>query len=339
MLTDQSIQVDYGKIDTKDQKALDKRLANKVNILNKFLTDHGDILKIRVQQHGKSLYMIELNLLNSSTLHSTGKGDNISKALENAFTPLKENLLQQLNKQKIKYDKSPRQQRSQILNQAYGKLQEHISISDKVSFNKQLIPLIKDLNLYIARRIKYAHLIGMDKDRKITTAEMVSRTIEIVYSQFQTKPKDFTLEHWLFALADQELSDAFNENLFEQQHLEDWDKYVERALADMDENISISAEGNPELTEDLDDTENINNLFPNKFSYEFDYDQNLTDKNQISKIMKELAKLPSLKRSVFELFAIEGFSVKEIAKIKNKKKEDIDAIVNDVRVFLKSSLN
>jgi len=335
MLTDQSIQIDYGKLDKRDRSAFDKRLTKKISIFNKHLeSSTQDKLKIRIQQPKQSQYFVDITLFNSHTIHSNGKGDEVGKALENAFTPLKENLLQQINKNKEVHEKTPRQIRSFILNQAYGDLQKYVGKGDRNSFTKSLIPLLKDLKFYISRRLRYAHLIGMDKDRDITSGEMLNETVKTAYEKLNTKPIDFSLEHWLFGLSDEVLSSALDEAMFEKQHLKDWDDYVDRAVADMDVEITTSAEGNPELVENLDDRELITSTISDQFGYEIDYDKNLSDKERLLTIMKILAKMPSLKRSIFELHTIDGFSLDEIAKIKNIKKYDAEKMVEEVRTEL-----
>ncbi len=333
MLTDQSIQIDYGKIEQRDISAFDKRLTKKLEILNKHLkSSDPDKLKIRIQQPKESQYYVDLTLFNSITIHTNGKGNNVVIALENAFTPLKENLLQQLNKQKDKQaDRSPRQLRSQTLNQAYGTLQNLVVTQDIKSFSKELLPLLKDLKAYIFRRLRYAHLIGLDKDRTVTSSEVLNKTVETAYKRFDSKRVDVSLEHWLFAIADQILSNDLKEADFESAHMEDWDDYVDAALSDMDQQFTISAEGNPEMVEDLDDTNNSLNIDAEQMGFTVNYIENMSNKDQVVKIMKALSKIPPSKRKIFELHAIEGFSEEEISRIHGIKPKQVQETIDEVR--------
>jgi len=340
MLTDQSIQVDYGKLDSSDIKALNIGLTKKVTIINKHLTNNVLVykLKVRIQQPKSSQYIVDLSLLNSVTLHTSGRANSIIVALENAFNPLRENLLQHINKTKESHENITRRQRAQRLNNAIGSLDQYIQKEDKQSFTKALIPLLEDLKKYIQRRLRFTRLLGRNIDNSIKSTEVVNQVVVQAYENFKNRPKDLSLEHWLFYLADITLEKLFKEAQFEQEHLEDWDKYIEQAIESMDQQMTMSAEGSPELVENLDDVEEIQAYSPDQLGYEVNYTDNLSDKNRLAKILKMLAKLPVSKRSVFDLHTVEGFSISEIAKMKNDKRGNIEAIILEVRNYLRNKL-
>jgi len=335
MLDDQAIQIDYGKLDSRNRKAFDTRLAKKIITLNKHLkySKMPDRLKVRIQSPKNSQYIIDLTLLNDLIIRGRGEGNTVVKALEIAFDPLRENLLKIMERNKKQHFHSSRQKRSQILNSAYDSLNLTIKRQSKKDFSLLLTPLLHDLRVYIKRRLNYARQLKIEGALEITINEILNQVVEKAFTQFEQKKSDFSLEHWLFYLSDSVLDENLKESAFEAKHLEDWDKYLQQAIDDQDETMTMSAEGVPELVENLDEADE-NLLNPSQLGYEIDYHKNLSDKDKIKSIKRILAKLPVLKRSIFELSVIDGFANEEIAKIKNLKPTEVSMIIDETRDFI-----
>jgi len=341
MLTDQSIQLDYGRLNKSEYKIFDKRLSRKLIILNKYLAHFQEDtnLKIKIEhtQHGQATVVLRLLLRKVIVAKATAKL--AVQALEQAFDALKENLLQMMDQVKQHHEYSPRSKRSQLLNSAYEKLVPIVIKQDKNTFGKELLPLLNDLASYIKRRLRFAKYIGIKELTDFKSPEIVNQVVLAAFNQFMKKPRDFSLEHWLFQLADKQLDKILKEAIFESKHLRDWDKFVQKAIDDMDEQMSMSAEGSVELVENLDDLDRplTENFLPT-LEYQTDYEQNLSNKEQLAKIVKLLAKLPVENRSIFDLNTVEEFSIDEIAKIKNMKKAEVEDIISKIRKMLREKL-
>lgn len=197
-------------------------------------------------------------------------------------------------------------------------------------FFSEITPLLSSLKSYIKRRLRIAYLSLQIRTPAYTTGDILDEVLLLAYAHYKQRPKDLTLEQWLYRLANEVLEKRLHRQAAidsKRMSLEDLEGSELRGL---EEPITSDAEGEVTLVEDLDDGEYHANDFIPPASAE-NPEQILDRKETILQILYALSRVPERDRIVFELFAIEGFSKQEVAKMLDISPEEVERAVKTVR--------
>jgi RNA polymerase sigma factor (sigma-70 family) len=211
-------------------------------------------------------------------------------------------------------------------------LQELASAGRKREFFAQVLPLLDSLKSYIKRRLRVAYL-SLDITTPIYTSDdILNAAILKAYKEYARKPKELTLEQWLYQIANDILDRYIHRRHAtdrRRRSLEHLRQAELRTLAEVDD-ITADVEGEIYFAEDLDDSE----IPPRDFDAPADTsnpEEILEEKEELEQLFRALAKIPVRERIVFELSAVEAFSDDEVAKIANVPPEQVPRIVQQVR--------
>jgi RNA polymerase sigma factor (sigma-70 family) len=205
------------------------------------------------------------------------------------------------------------------------------NVQKKQEFFQQIIPLLNPLKTYIKRRLRIAYLDLQVRTPVYTSDDILDRVVLRAYENYEKKPADLTLEQWLYRIANEIL-----ENYLHRRHSTDvrrrsLETLQQKELSTLEEQpITADVEGEPWLPEDLDDSEIPEREF-NAPADEDDPEKQLERDEEVSQILRALSHVPERDRIVFELFAVEGFSKEEVAKIYNVPPDEVPRIADRVR--------
>jgi RNA polymerase sigma factor (sigma-70 family) len=225
-----------------------------------------------------------------------------------------------------------RNQQGEGLRDKEAELRELASRGKKEEFFNAIASRLGPLKDYIRRRLRVAYLEQQLRTPVYTTGDILDWVFLRAYEHFNRKPKDLTLEEWLYRIT----HEILDEYLTKQgrldkgrRSLEDLNKKELRTLEEV-EKMTADVEGEPYLVEDLDDSEYQRpNLNPPVD--EDNPEQELEREEEITGILQALSRIPTQDRIVFDLFAMEGFSKEAVARIANVPAEEVPRIAQRVR--------
>jgi RNA polymerase sigma factor (sigma-70 family) len=208
----------------------------------------------------------------------------------------------------------------------------------KDDFFERIIPLLGPLRQYIERRFRVAYLERLLAESANTSADILDEVVLSAYQNFDKKPKDLSLEQWLYRLANEKLDSYFRKVSSLTRRRDSLESLAEKEESTLDEKITADAEGEVLLQEDLPDTEY--HLRP-EFTlpaYQSDPTKVIERQEQMRSIMSALARFSQIERVIFELYAIEGFSNEDIAKIVGLSPEVVRRAIDQVRKELQKAV-
>ena len=229
---------------------------------------------------------------------------------------------------------SRRTQQETSLKDNEAALQSAAAQQDKQAFFDRITPLLRPLKSYIKRRLITAYANWEIRTPLYTSTDLLDEVILKAYEGYDRKPKDLTLEQWLYRLASEEVRNYIRERR-EAGRRRSVERLQAKELASLEElpQLTAGVEGEPWLAEDLDDAEwDVRDFTPP--AYQGLEPPKLDPKarrKELRKIVRVLGQLPEADRMVVELFLVEGFSKEEAAKIANVSPNDVDRIVEKVR--------
>jgi RNA polymerase sigma factor (sigma-70 family) len=206
----------------------------------------------------------------------------------------------------------------------------------KQEFFKQIIPLLSPLKTYIDRRLRIAELTLLVRTPIYTSGDILDGVVLQAYEAFDKRPDNLSLEEWLYRLTHHALDKYLHERQSAEARRDSIETLQRKELRTLEEQpITADVEGETWLPEDLDDSE-----FPVR---EFDPpvdtgdpEKEMEQREQVLQILQALSQVPEPERILFELLALQGFSKEEVGRIYNVSPDEIQRIVDRVRVQVRN---
>jgi RNA polymerase sigma factor (sigma-70 family) len=223
-----------------------------------------------------------------------------------------------------------RKQQQASLQAREDDLRRTVAEKKKVEFFQQSTPLLDSLKSYIKRRLRVAYLEQQIQTPVYTTGDILDQVLLRAYTNYEHKPSNLTLEQWFYRIANEVLENYLHRQASRDARRRSLEDLTQAELRTLEESITADAEGEVMLPEDLDDSELPEQDFTPPVSNETP-EQELEKKERVLQILSALSRVPERDRIVFELFAIEGFSKEEVARIMEISPEEVERTVRTVR--------
>ena len=202
---------------------------------------------------------------------------------------------------------------------------------NREGFFQQIIPLLQPLESYIARRLRIAYLNLQIHTTLYTSGDILDEVVLKAYSNYGEKPTTLTLEEWLYQIANEKLERYLRKRMATEERLEGLETLEQQELRTLEEMpITADADGEVWLREDLDDSE----YQPEDFvppSGQSDPEKQLEREEEVTRLLQAFSRVPEQERTVFELFAIEGFPKEAVARICKMSPNEVPRIAERVR--------
>jgi len=205
-------------------------------------------------------------------------------------------------------------------------------------FSREIIPLLKPLRSYIKRRLRIAYLTQQIRTPVIGSGDVLDDVVLKAYEKFNRKPKQLTLEQWLYRLANEELDRYVSKQRPTENRRKSLETLTQIELRTLEEMpITADADGEVWFPEELDDSEYqaLEFLPP---AFDDTPEQQLERREQILEIIRTLAKLSERKRTVFELYVVEGFSKGAVARISGVPMDEVPRIAEKVKEHIRQAI-
>ena len=187
---------------------------------------------------------------------------------------------------------------------------------------------LKRLERFVGRELQYRENIGLIRPGLVTREEVVDEVIARALGEEEEKPELLSLERWLYRLAIQSIQRLATQND---------DALLSVRLEQSTRRQNVRASDEPMLQyHQPDETMNGEATIPDTriaTPEEIAY----TDE-MVHMVEDALLKAPKEDREAFVLFAIEGFSLQEIAAVTDRTTEQAEQSVTASREFLIKNL-
>ena len=225
-----------------------------------------------------------------------------------------------------------REQQGKALQQKESALRKLVDQQDQKEFFQQIVPLLQPLKDYIKRRLRIAYLELEIRVPVSTSGDILDEVVLKAYENYKQKPKDLTLEQWLYRMANERLDAYIRRRRRTDPRRRSLEALAQAELRTLEEQpITADAEGEVMLVEDLDDSEYHQREFTPPAKSDSTPEEELEREEEVEQILQALALVPEQDRLVFQLFSLEGFPKEVVAKISDTKPEEVPRIVERVR--------
>lgn len=217
---------------------------------------------------------------------------------------------------------------------------------DQASFNEKLLKILPEVKKYINGRLITAIKKGHFSKGKYKADDFIDQLFIEVYDHIEEveKEKDFYL--WLFKKTNELLEDTIAEEEFDDFFFKNIDNYSKPEWDEMVEKFSTDGDGDLLMIEELDDSSYNKNDYVLNHVFIEDHEKELTA--EIDKALSEddinrhinmvLHNLPLAMRDAFDLFTNQGFTLEEVAKIRNSSVKEAEKLLKDARRSIQVSL-
>jgi len=122
--------------------------------------------------------------------------------------------------------------------------------------------------------------------------DILDEVVLTAYENFGQKPKDLSLEQWLYQLANRQLENYLNRASIQDVRRRSLESLAEKEARTLEERMTADAEGEVMLEEDLYDTEYHLQPEFTPPSYRSDPSEVVERKEQLRQVVRALSRIP-----------------------------------------------
>lgn len=232
-----------------------------------------------------------------------------------------------------------------IIKKTYTRLVVLKRENNQKTFNTELLKILPEIYRYVADRLKTAVANGKLNKGMFSPNDFTDQLFIEVYDHMDKIKDENELHTFLFKKVDELLDDSLVEEEFDHVFFENIDNYSKPEWDAMQENYSRDGDGDFVMIEELDDISypkgnyTLNQVFitDNEKELAKKLDDSLDSERIKRHIQLVLSKMALPMRTVFQLYTNQGFTIEEIANIRETTRAEVEKILVDVRKKLKKS--
>lgn len=233
-----------------------------------------------------------------------------------------------------------------IMKETYSRLVSYKSENNQESFNKELLKILPKIYRYVAKRLNSAVSKGKLNKGMFKPNDFTDQLFIEVYDNLGEIKNENELHTFLYKKVDQLLEDSLVEEEFDHAFFDNIDTYSKPEWEAMEEKYSRDGDGDFVMLEEMDDRS------LNKYDYTLDHvfitdeekelaeklDDTLNKDRVARHVQLVLDKMDTRMRTIFQLFANEGFTLNEIANIRDAKLSEVEKDLMEARKILRNSI-
>ncbi len=277
-------------------------------------------------------------------IHFSVGGSSLKEVAQRLTYYLDRELADRITKQKRYHRKYYQKQTTDELEAYCALLEEYAHQGRRADFILLISGLLDQMRGYVVRKLHDAYLRGyLVSSDAVDVDNLLDEVFEVIYKEFTKRPTDRKLLYWVYSVIDRIIErhiDRANKERTVHLTLED---LVATELEDLEE-FRFVADAEGELYELEDFYEVVENPYYRLYSYEdfWPFDQSRPEEVDPHKlhvwVANKLAKLSERRRDIFDLYALEGMTDKEIAECLNIPESEVRKNLEEVRQFLRREL-
>ncbi len=344
-------------------KALSDKLKQQVAAFAKKLTrvlrGYGKPLHldVHVSKTGRDQWRVAyaLNMKNGQILYASEKAEDVLRAAE----LLEDKFVRLVRKQRAAERHEALRRRWQRKLESLIELAPYLDTykqeNEREAFVQLLSRFLPELKRYVRRRLRMAEAAGLVPRAMYQPEELADEVWLRAWERYGQDPlAEQHFKVWIYRIAEevleQSLQEAQKERAAHALSIEEW---TARQVKEMEEIFSVDGDGDLVMLEELDDISyhldeydvEVLDLVDveeeeliRKIEEEADDENTSIDRKLRRRIKMALARLPMRDRSIFDLHVLQGFTVEEIAQIKQLEAAEVQDIIAAVRRRLKEAL-
>ncbi|TLP71879.1 sigma-70 family RNA polymerase sigma factor [Maribacter sp. ACAM166] len=232
-----------------------------------------------------------------------------------------------------------------IMKKTYSSLVSFKMEGNQKSFNTELLKVLPTIYRYVAKRLNSAVANGKLNKDMFNPNDFTDQLFIEVYDHIDKIENENGLHTFLFKKVDELLEDSLIEEEFDHVFFDNIDLYSKPEWDAMEENYSRDGDGDFVMIEELDDSSYDKGNYTLNHVFITDEEKQLAEKLDAS-LNKEridrhmqlvLNKMAIPMRTVFHLATNEGFTVKEIASIREITLAEVEDMLVAARKMLRDS--
>jgi RNA polymerase sigma factor (sigma-70 family) len=213
------------------------------------------------------------------------------------------------------------------------------------AFNDLLLKVLPQVKQYVQHKLNVATANGkLDKNR-FKAEDIIDQLFIEVYDHIDAVEVADNFHTWLFKKADELVEDLLVDEEFDTFFFENIDNFSKPEWDEMEEKYSTDGDGDFVLLEDFGNRQYLNNDYLLNAVFIEDKDKEviaaLDKKLDDERIKKHadlvLLGLPKTMRNAFELSSEYHFNSHEIARIINRSVSEVEHLIKEAKLKLKSS--
>jgi len=232
-----------------------------------------------------------------------------------------------------------------IMKKTYTRLVSFKKEGNQESFNTELLKVLPNIYKYVDKRLSNAVANGKLNKGMFNPNDFTDQLFIEVYERLDEIKDENELHAFLFKTVDQLLEDSLIEEEFDHVFFDNIDTYSQPEWDAMEEKYSRDGDGDFVMLEDLDDSSFNKDNYTLNHVFITEEEKKLADKLDASlnkdRIVRHvqlvLNKMDVPTRTVFQLFTNEGFTLKEIANIRETSHKEVEEILSTARKILRNS--
>ncbi|WP_339656429.1 sigma-70 family RNA polymerase sigma factor [uncultured Maribacter sp.] len=233
-----------------------------------------------------------------------------------------------------------------IMKETYSKLVFFKSENNQKSFNKELLKIVPKIYRYVSKRLNSAVANGELNKGMFNPNDFTDQLFIEVYDHLKEINNENELHAFLYKKVDQLLEDSLVEEEFDHVFFDNIDTYTQPEWDAMEEKYSRDGDGDFVMLEEMDDRSLNKDDLTLDHVFITDEEKDLAEKLDASlnkdgiarHVQLVLDKMNTRMRTIFQLFANEGFTLNEIANIRDAKLSEVEKDLNEARKILRNSI-
>ena len=309
------------------QAFFQQEVEKKIALLEKILAGYKKdlLLEVFIKKNKNQHYHIAVSLrLKSKWLLQESDGPNAFLLVNELLDKLRNRIKDQLLIERREYIKKRRHHSSQTFIENFDTLTQLNQRNEYSLFEhiiKTNLPLLRN---YIKRRLKFAKHKGLAGNAVMSADDLLNEAFLQAFELYSSRPDELeAFVPWLYQLADEVVEKHVQETALESANTQSLSELEKVTASSMEENFTADADGDLVMLEELDDPS-----YQSKYYHAEELLKGLADDEMLKEVEKMemeqthniicrvLAGQPVLKRTIFDLYWLEGFDQDEISKIK-----------------------
>jgi RNA polymerase sigma factor (sigma-70 family) len=233
-----------------------------------------------------------------------------------------------------------------IMKETYIRLVSFKSENNQESFNKEFLKILPKIYRYVAKRLNSAVSNGKLNKGMFNPNDFTDQLFIEVYDNIVEIKDEDELHAFLFKKVDQLLEDSLVEEEFDHVFFDNIDTYSKPEWDAMEEKYSRDGDGDFVMLEEMDDKSLNKDNYILDHVFITDEEKELAEKLDASLNKERIERHVQLvldrmnlgMRTVFQLFVNEGFTLNEIANIRDATLSEVEKDLKKARKILRNSI-
>lgn len=314
---------------SQQQSSFEEIIARKQHMIDRVLSHYTKLVLFEFYVSRPTPHTFKLSVttkLKSKLLYLEDEHSNLNHLVNHLLHTLRNRINSQLIKERKDHLHQRKLHRTKTFIEYAEHLDNHYEQQENERFNHLIQNLLPALQSYILR---YLRAKGMDVKIDLSLQEIKDDVYVQLFERFAERPRAYEdITAWIYRVA-REYLDEYLEKQHKIEDVIDIQRLAAAELKGLEEKITVDAEGDIILVEDLDDISYQNrHLGPEIFPEDAFLD--IPEEHPLSEDIKTaLSTCGDMDQMIFEMYWLDELSITEIAHSMDMKESVVNEIIQN----------